>query len=193
MRNGLLWGYAWQLDGKTVNGDEDLSWEYGASGVLDLYLKSKNGLPEGSYSLQVSLGDKVAQEGQFIIGSAKPKDTPQKPSLAKPEGVTLTGSVIDSSTRRPISGAVVVILIPGMTVDDFDADNSKGKADTVLSYGIANASGVFTAETPLPRGEVFSVIVGAKGYQRIAEDDALEITEDDPDLVELDPIELDRQ
>lgn len=85
-----------------------------------------------------------------------------------------------------------MVLLPGMTVDDFDNDDSKGKADTVLSYGIANASGIFTLETPLPRGEVYSVIVGIKGYQRIAEDDALEITEDDPDLIELDPIEMER-
>ena len=63
-----------------------------------------------------------------------------------------------------------------MTVDDFDADKSKGKANTVLSYGTTDADGTFTIDTPLPRGDVYTAIVGAKGYQRIAEDDALEIT-----------------
>ncbi len=37
------------------------------------------------------------------------------------------------------------------------------------------------------------MIVGAKGYARIAVDDALEVTEDDPELIELDPLELDKQ
>lgn len=193
MNDGLPWGFAWLLDGKEVFGNHDLSWKYGASGVLNLYLRSKNGLPEGSYALQVLLDGKVAQEGQFVVGSAKPKDLPQKPAPLAPKGVTVTGSVIDHSTRRPIQNAVIVFLIPGKSIADFDADRSEGKAKTVLTYGITNASGAFTVESPLPRGQVFSVIVGAKGYQRIAEDDALEITEDDPDLIELDPIELDRQ
>ena len=52
---------------------------------------------------------------------------------------------------------------------------------------------MYTLNKPLERGEVYTVIVGAKGYVRIAEDDALEITEDDPDVIELDPLELDKQ
>ncbi len=80
-----------------------------------------------------------------------------------------------------------------MTVDDFDNDDSNGKTDTVLSYGVTNSQGQFTTNTPLPRGEVYTAIVGAKGYQRIAEDDALEIAEDDPDVIQLDTLELDRQ
>ena len=127
-----------------------------------------------------------------MVGSAKPVNTPQKPAKSQSQDVTVTGTVIDSSTRRPIQGAAVVFLVPGKTVDDFDSDNSKGKADTVASYGITNASGVFTIRNPLARGESYSVIVGAKGYRRIAEDDALPIEQTDPELVELDPIELDR-
>ena len=192
MRNGTPWGYAWQLDGKEVSGESKLSWKFGPSGVLDLYLKSKSGLPEGSYNLQIQLQNKVVQEGKFVIGSAKPVDTPQKPSKNQSQGVTITGAVIDSSTRRRIQGAAVVFLVPGSTVDDFDSDKSKGKADTVLSYGVTNSSGIFTIQTPLPRDQSYSVIVGAKGYSRIAEDDALTIELTDPDLVELDPIELDR-
>jgi S1-C subfamily serine protease len=193
MGDGAPWAYSWQLDGKEVSGQQNLSWSFGQSGVLDLYLKSKSGLPEGSYNLQVSLQGRVAQEGQFVVGSAKPANTPQKPARSQAQDVTVSGTVLDSSTRRPIQGAAIIFLIPGKTVDDFDNDDSKGKADTVASYGITNASGAFTIETPLARGETYSVIVGAKGYRRIAEDDALPIEDSDPDLLELDPIELDRQ
>ena len=61
------------------------------------------------------------------------------------------------------------------------------------SYGVTNANGVFTSDAPLARGQVYSVVVGAKGYQRIAEDDTLDIYDDEPDIVQLDSIEMDRQ
>lgn len=192
LRNGAAWGYQWQLDGQDVTGQESLKWTFGASGVLDLYLKGKNGLTDGAYNLQVFLKGALAQEGQFVVGTAGGAVTPQKPPAQESEGVTITGTILAHSTQRPIQGAIIVFLYPGKTVDEFDNDDSDGKADTVFSYGVTNAQGQFTINTPLPRGYVYSAIVGAKGYQRIAEDDALEITEDDPDVIELDTLELDR-
>lgn len=193
MRDGTAWGYMWQLDGKDVTGQTSLRWNFGTSGVLDLYLRGKNGLSDGDYNLQVFLRNELVQEGGFTVGEADRRSTPEKPSTSEDAGVLVSGTIIDHSTRRPIQGALIVFLFPGLTVDDFDDDNSDDKADSVLSYGSTNAKGQFTINTPLPRGEVYTVLVGAKGYQRIAENDALEITEDDPDLIELDPIELDRQ
>lgn len=193
MRKNAAWGYLWQLDGVDVTGQDKLKWSFGTSGVLDLYLKGKSGLSDGVYNLQVFLAGELAQEGQFVVGQPGTPARPQKPGASASEGVIVSGTVLDYGTGRPIQGAIVVFLFPGVTVDDFDNDTSKGKADTVLSYGVTDAQGAFTINTPLPRGEVYSAIVGAKGYQRIAEDDALEITEDDPDYIELDPIALDRQ
>jgi hypothetical protein len=79
------------------------------------------------------------------------------------------------------------------TVRDFDRDTRKGKAETVQSYGVTNANGVFTTDAPLARGATYSVIVGARGYQRIAEDHAFILFDDEPDIVQLDPITMDRQ
>lgn len=193
MRDGTAWGYMWQLDGQDVTGQTSLRWDFGAAGVLDLYLRGKNGLSDGDYNLQVFLRGQLVQEGGFRIGQASGRSTREKPAAREHTGVLVTGTILDYSTYRPIQGAIIVFLYPGLTVDDFDDDTSDGKADTVLSYGSANAKGQFTINTPLPRDEVYTVIVGAKGYERIAEDDALEIFEDDPDLVELDSVYLDRQ
>jgi len=194
MRDGMRWGYAWQLGGQTVSGENGLKWQYGPSGVLDLYLQSEKGLPDGAYTLQILLGDVIAQEGYFIIGTHEFKTTPQKPAdEERRAGVTITGVIIDRSTRRPIQGAAIAFLWPGKTIRDFDADRSKGKTATAQSYGVTNANGVFTSDAPLTRGQAYSVVVGAKGYQRIAEDDALEIYDDEPDIVQLDTIEMDRQ
>ncbi len=193
MQDGTAWGYTWQLDGQDATGQTNLRWKFGTSGVLDLYLRGKSGLSDGDYNLQMFLKGALVQEGQFTVGESRGSSAPEKPSASEDTGVIVSGTIIDSSTRRPIQGALIVFLYPGQTVDDFDNDDSNGKADTVISYGSTNAKGKFTINTPLPRGEVYSVIVGAKGYERIAEDDALEIVEDDPDLVELETITLDQQ
>ncbi len=193
MQNGTAWGYLWQLDGKDVTGQTNLRWNFGPSGVLDLYLRGKNGLSDGLYNLQVYLRGKLVQEGQFTVGRAQARPNPEKPAPAENTGVIITGTILDYSTRKPIQGAIIIFLYPGLSIDDFDNDTSDGKARTVLSYGTTNAQGQYTINTPLPRGYVYSALVGAKGYQRIAEDDALEILEDDPDLIELDPIYLERR
>lgn len=193
MRDGTAWGYSWQLDGQAITGQDDLDWEHGSSGILDLYLSGQDGLPDGSYNLQVFLRGALVQEGGFTVGRKSGGSLkPSKPTPVVDEGVVVSGTVIDHSTRRAIRGAIVVFLRPGVTVDDFDGDQSDGKEDSILSYGITDANGQFTVSPPLPRGEVYGAIVGATGYFRIAEDEALEVTEDDPDLIELDPLELER-
>lgn len=194
MRDGTAWGYTWQYAGQDVTGDTELEWEYGQSGILDLSLSGKKGLTDGEYNLQVYLRGDLVQEAGFTVGK-KPANNrpPQKPLKPADAGVTLTGKIIDHSTRRAIQGAIIVFLNPGAYVDDFDADNSDGKTETVYAYGVTDAKGVYTLNKPLPRGETYTVIVGAKGYTRIAEDDALEITRDDPAMIELDPLELDKQ
>lgn len=192
MRDGTPWSYTWQYEGQDVTGEEDLEWDFGASGVLDLSLSGKRGLSDGEYNLQVYLRGDLAQEAGFTVGKQQGNNRPpQKPTNTE-DGVTIMGTIIDHATGRAINNAVVAVLFAGQTVDDFDADQTEGKEDTVLAFGVTGTDGAFVLNRPLERGEVYSVIVGAKGYQRIAEDDALEIFDDDPDVLELDPIEMDK-
>jgi hypothetical protein len=162
--------------------------------VLDVYLKSKEGLSDGFYTLQVLLNDTVAQESMFSVGDPGAKNIPQKPTgEAFNQGVTITGKIIDHSTRKPIQGAAIAFLHPGKTVRDYDADRSKGRVNTVQSLGVTDAGGAFTSDRPLERGESYTVVITARGYQRVAENHALVIAENDPEVVELDDIEMDRQ
>ena len=193
MRDGTDWGYIWQFEGQEVTGESDLQWEFGATGVLDLSLSGKRGLSEGDYNLQVFMRGDMVQEAGFSVGKNPGNNRPPQRPAATDKGVTLSGSIIDHANKRPIQNAVIALLIPGQTVDDFDADQTENKEETVFAFGVSGKDGSFVLNRPLDRGEVYSVIVGAKGYQRIEEDDALEILEDDPDLVELDPIEMDKQ
>ncbi len=192
MRNGTSWGYTWQYEGQDVTGEPELEWDFGTSGVLDLSLSGKRGLTDGEYNLQVFLRGDLVQEAGFTVGRQPGANRPPQKPPAQDTGVTITGAIVDHANKRAIRNAVIAILIPGQTVDDFDADDTENKENTVFAFGVTGADGAFVLNRPLDRGEVYSVIVGAKGYQRIAEDDALEILEDDPDVLELDPIEMDR-
>ena len=161
--------------------------------MLDLNLSGKRGLTDGEYNLQVFLRGDLAQEASFTVGKQPGTNRPPQKPTTQDTGVTITGTIIDHANKRPIRNAVIAVLIPGQTVEDFDADDTENKENTVFAFGVAGADGAFVLNKPLDRGEVYSVIVGAKGYQRIEEDDALEILQDDPDVLELDPVEMDRQ
>ncbi|MCU0508675.1 MAG: serine protease [Anaerolineae bacterium] len=193
MRDGTDWGYTWQYEGQDVTGEPELEWEFGDSGVLDLSLSGRRGLTDGNYNLQVFLRGDLVQEAGFTVGDDPGGTRPPQPPPAGDDGVKIVGAIIDQATKRPINNAVIAVLFPGLTSDDFDADQTENKEESVYAYGVTGGDGVFVLNRTLERGEVYSVIVGAKGYQRIAEDDALEIFEDDPDVLELDPIEMDRQ
>jgi hypothetical protein len=141
----------------------------------------------------VFLRGDLAQEASFAVGQQPGNNRPPQKPPAGDDGVTIVGTIIDHATKRPINSAVIAVLFAGQTVDDFDADRTENKEDSVLAFGVTGTDGSFVLNRPLERGEIYSVIVGAKGYQRIAEDDALEILDDDPEVLELDPIEMDRQ
>jgi S1-C subfamily serine protease len=193
MRDGTAWGYSWQYEGQDVTGEPELEWEFGESGVLDLSLSGRRGLTDGEYNLQVFLRGDLVQEAGFTVGRQPGNNRPPRKPSAGDDGVTIVGTIIDYATKRPINNAVIAVLFAGQTVDDFDADRTENKEDTVVAFGVTGADGAFVLNRPLERGEIYSVVVGAKGYQRIAEDDALEILDDDPEMLELDPIEMDRQ
>ncbi len=190
MRNGTNWGYIWQYEGQDVVGETDLRWEFGKSGVLDLSLTHEEGLPDGEYNLRIVLRDKVIQEAGFVIGSSDPTDQPDKPPAEEETDVWVGGYIVDYDTQRPIEGAVIAFLLPDKTVEDFDDSEDMS---TVLSLGITDANGMYIAETPLPRGESYTVIAGKKGYQRLAVDFGLDVPEDVSDFLELYPIELEQE
>ncbi len=193
MRDGTSWGYIWQYEGQDNVGETGLRWDMGKSGVLNLYLSSDEGLPDGDFNLQVLIKDRIVQEGQFLIGSADPTeaDTPRKPDAEESEGVFLTGRIIDYDTAAPIEDALVLFLLPGVTVDDFDAADYP--EELLQSMGVTDADGMYFTILPLPRGQDYTVIIGREGYQRIAENDVLEVYADAEELVELPNISLERE
>ncbi|HEU5087971.1 MAG TPA: serine protease [Roseiflexaceae bacterium] len=131
---------------------------------------------------------------QAIEGGTAP--TPSNPGTTKPDqptsdGVILKGMIVDANTKKGVPGALMIVLQPGVTADQFE--ESGFSEDLVATIGTADRSGAYQTTPALPRGQTYTVIVGAKGYQPRAFEDGLEITEDDPDITKIDTIAIQKR
>jgi S1-C subfamily serine protease len=102
--------------------------------------------------------------------------------LARPErptfNVLVRSRLVDNFNEAPVAGAFVVVIKPGRSVAEVD----EGKlSDAVLTWGQTNERGIFTLETALPVGK-YGLVIWAKGYYPLAQDNALIITEKTPIL-----------
>ncbi len=188
LQDGAECGYTWYIDGVNVL-DKTFSWAYGEEGTF--YLSLRNGgdpMPEGEYTLQLTLDGDVVQSGSATVGQAK-SDLDQPPEQTS-LGVTLSGYIVDADTGRAVVGAYFVVLTPGVTVQQFAQEQ---KDEQVSAIGISDKNGYYSIAPPLARGYTYSVLILAQGYQPIAEDDVLTVGENVPDSVELDPIAMVRQ
>ena len=73
---------------------------------------------------------------------------------------------MDADTGQGIPGALFLVLRPGISVDDFEWTDEE-----LYAIGEADRKGYFELTASLVRGEAYSLIVGAKGYEMISEDD----------------------
>jgi S1-C subfamily serine protease len=176
MEDGLPWSRTWYLDGEAVLSQDD-TWDGGEYGNGWLNVYNNSGLPDGAYDLAVWVGGEKVQEGSFTIG--QPGST--LPVQSTDEGVWIQGRIVDAATRRGIKGAAFVALVPGTTVSKFDANPSE---DLFYAVGQADAQGYFQLDQVLERGERYSVIIGAKGYKRIAKNNLL-VEEDSESPLEM--------
>jgi S1-C subfamily serine protease len=176
MEDGQAWSRTWYLDGEAAL-SQDETWDGGESGNGWLNIYNNGGLPDGAYDLVVWVGGEEVQEGSFTIG--QPGSTlPVQPT---DEGVWIQGSILDAATGRGIKGATFVALVPGTTVSDFDANPSE---DLFYAVGQADAQGYFQLDQALERGERYSIIIGARGYKRIAKNNLL-VEEDSESPLEM--------
>jgi S1-C subfamily serine protease len=165
MEDSQAWSRTWYLDGEAVLSQDD-TWDGGESGNGWLNIYNNGGLPDGAYGLVVWVGGEKVQEGEFTIG--QPGST--VPAQPTDEGVWIQGRIVDAATGRGVKGAAFVALVPGTTVAEFDANPSE---DLFYAAGQSDAQGYFQLDRALERGERYSLIIGARDYKRITEDDLL--------------------
>lgn len=185
MVDGEKWTQTWALDGIDVF-ENSYTWELGEEGTM--WVSLNNGgdpMPEGSYTLSLSIGNKTVQSGTAVVGRAR-SGLDQQPKQSS-AGVSVAGLLLDADNADAIAGGYVIILQPGVTVRQFARQQLE---EQVAAIGESDRDGFFVTVPPLPRGYTYGVVVLAEGYEPLAEDDALPIERTDPDIVELDPIWL---
>ena len=185
MSKDMRFNYAWTLDGASAY-SEEVAWTWDQEGTFYLSLSNRGQpLPEGTYQLVLGVDGNVMQQGSAVVGTAP--DPKRKPGTDGSGGVTISGTVVDADTGDPIAGAVFVALNPGVRARQFLNEQDK---TLVAAFGQTDRDGAYTVQPPLSRGQTYSVIVAAKGYKILAQDDVLDIGTDTSAQVQLDPIQL---
>ena len=173
MANGVEWGYTWFYEGQNV-ADNSLLWEADEEGSFELYLSHPDGLPAGNFDLEVYVEGETVQTGSFTVEEGGPGPV---------EDVGVVGNVVDrNNSRTKISGALIVFLTPGNTVQQWvDAD-----FDESMVHGTAtsNRSGEFQLSARVTPGEFYSIVVVHDDYEPIAVDE-FQIPPDATDPYEL--------
>jgi hypothetical protein len=189
MRNGMLWGWRWEVgDQVVVDHPTGELWDGGPTGVTGVQVNNPDGLASGTWRLTLFVNSRPVQTGDFVIGTPGATQVPTPPGTGAPDGVLLQGQIVDADTGAGLPSAALVILQPGVSVADFD--NADKVDPLIAAVGLSDQDGYYITAPPLARDQHYTVLVGKAGYTRRAFEGGLELTAGDPDLVHLEPLAL---
>ncbi|MFN2110945.1 MAG: hypothetical protein ACK2UI_14925, partial [Anaerolineae bacterium] len=167
MQDGLSFDERWLFDGDellTVN----LTWDQGKSGTFSDFIYRKSGDPlwDGAYTVELYLEGELVQSASATIGGGTiGGEAPPTPVPPTGKGLQIQGYILDANTQRGIEGAVYVVLVPGVTVNEWEGDE-----EDVYTGGVADTDGYFELDGLLERGKAYSIIVWAEGYAPVTGD-----------------------
>lgn len=101
-------------------------------------------------------------------------NAPSAPAPSADNLVYVQGQVKDADTGRPIAGAQVFVLQPGLTAREAAADDQITRSE-VLTQGVTDNDGMYRTQAAIPKGQVYSFIVYSRGYRPILADNAVNI------------------
>jgi serine protease Do len=177
MQDGMSFDEKWIMNGEEL-AMFNVVWDKGASGAYhdSIYRTSDEPLLDGEYALELYVEGQLVQQGTAVIGTGTPPPTPTPPA----GGLYIQGYVLDADTGQGISGALYVVLEPGIAVDGWD-----GSEDQIYTSAETDTNGYFELPLPLERNESYSIIVWAEGYQAVTGDNLLVGDEPSPLEVEV--------
>jgi serine protease Do len=160
MANGTEWVTRWYYNNQLVLETPDV-WQDGPSGNFYVSLSHPDGLPAGEYRLELYIRNSLASQGGFRIQASS------QPPVAR--GVSVIGTVTEvDNSRQRISGALIVILDPAYTVDDWIDEDFPDYM--VHATGSSNRRGDYQLDAPVMPGQSYSVVVVHDDYQPIVAD-----------------------
>ena len=162
------------LNGEPVFSDKESLRSSNSSGLYGYPLGTNDGSPldDGEWGVEFYNNKTLLTDGVVEIGELSGNN-------GGGDTVTVEGVVTDKKSRKPIKGAIILILNSGTSVQDW-LDNDQSDED-VYTAGKTDSKGQFTLESPLERETVYSIVVVAKRYKPIANDEfVISADEDDP-------------
>ncbi|MFZ5916097.1 MAG: S1 family peptidase [Chloroflexota bacterium] len=164
MQDGLDFEEMWYIDDVMVL-EIPYEWDMGELGTFYDYIYSNSGpLPDGDYRVDLMIEGQVLRSGETTVGEGRQDKPPDDEDDT--EGVVLDGYVRDASTAKGIQGAFFIVLLPDVTLADFEWDESQ-----VLVLAETDRNGYFQLEDALDPEESYSIVVAAQGYEPIGGDD----------------------
>ncbi len=165
----------WYMDGEAVLTSEDKPKASNQPDVWQayLYMKDESPLPDAEYGVEFYIGEELLTSGAVVIGGDGPT----------PDAVTVQGTIVDSKSKKPIKGAVVVVLNEGVSAEDW-LDN--GTDEEIFASAKTDSKGQFVLDNPIEIGVPHSWLIGAQGYKPIIREDwALEEDIEDPLVLDI--------
>jgi hypothetical protein len=172
----------WSVDGEEVWSDSEPLKSSKKAGVYSYGIATtdESAMGEGEWGVEFFNNKTALTSGTIVIGEGGGGggggDDPAG------DTIEVMGFIGDKKTKKPLKGAVFIVLNPGTDLDTWFANDQSD--DDIFTMGTADKKGIFVLESELEIGEVYSVIAGAKGYKPMGGDD-FEATEEDPNPLEL--------
>jgi len=200
---GVVYYYG-GFDTEPVFSDSEKQSPDSEPGIFWWYIGYEDGspLPEGDWQVEWYINKKLASKGEITVGGGKKEDieplstdeevTEDEPSDIEDiwdfgeeedepvaETVTVQGKIIDGKTKKPIAGALFVVLNPGVGMQEW-AERDFAEKD-VYTAAQTDTRGQFTCPRELERNVTHTVVVAARGYQMIiVEDFTIDEQQEDP-------------
>lgn len=177
MKNGTPWSYVWMSDGKIIIEQND-KWDDGNEGSKSVKISNRNGVPAGEYHMVLGIGGEIALEGKMVV-TEQVDDSDSE----------VSGEIVDERTGRGIGGALVIVLKPRASLRRFLQTREESYVESSTE---TDSDGNFTLPDQLPKGQSYSLVVAARGYEPITVDGALRIGPTAPEHAEIGKIPMTR-
>jgi len=166
------------LDGDVVYSDKESLKASKSAGSYGYPLGTTDGsaMDDGEWQSEFYVDDELLASGTTQLGGGTTDDPAN-------QQVTVDGTVVDQDSGKPIEGALVIILKPGITVQQFADDDFA--QDDAYTWSETNSKGEFILPDPLTRNVEYSLVVSAEGYQLLGVD-GFAITDDLEEPISLD-------
>lgn len=182
--DGQGWGDKWYLNDEKIY-DGTYTWSGGSSGQSNTYINTTDGsaLPEGTYKVELYVDNGGGAIGSSTVNVGNGGGNTGTPSKPAANGVTLFGNIYDADTNKPLDGAYVFVLNPGVTYEQW-ADKNFPQED-IYSYTQSDSNGDYRIPDKVERGAIYAVAGSMDGYYD-QYNNSMTWTDQDPDEYKLD-------